>query len=88
MAQILADSNAMRSSSAQIKSDSTKMEEILANVKAEFNSISNVWTGSKADEVNEVFNEATSYFPQFKEAVDDVAKFLDDAAAIYDEANR
>lgn len=62
----------------QLKSSSESMNDILNNVKMEFSKIGDedTWSGTAASATKEVFDELSTKFPAFVQAVDDCYNYL------------
>lgn len=63
---------------SQLDSKATSMEGILNAVTNEFNKIGNegTWSGTAASAAKEEFDALKAKFPEFKEAINDCAKYL------------
>ncbi len=62
----------------QLHGASTEMENTLTEIKTLFERVGNddVWSGTAAATTKEQFDELSSKFPEFSQAVDDCYKYL------------
>ena len=62
----------------QLHGASTEMENTLTEIKTLFEIVGNddVWSGTAAATTKEQFDELSSKFPEFSQAVDDCYKYL------------
>lgn len=62
----------------QLLGASTEMENTLTEIKTLFERVGNddVWSGTAAATTKEQFDELSSKFPEFSQAVDDCYKYL------------
>lgn len=63
---------------SQLDSKATSMETILNAVTNELNKVGNdgVWSGAAASVAKEDFDKLKAKFPEFKQAINDCAKYL------------
>lgn len=62
----------------QLDAKAKSMESILNAVTTQFNKIGkdNIWSGTAANAAKEEFNALKAKFPEFRQAINDCAKYL------------
>ncbi len=76
----------IRNISGQLSSKAARMEQILNAVSTEFNKVGNdgTWSGTAASSAKQEFDALKAKFPEFKQAIDDCAKYLQNVVARYE----
>lgn len=75
---------------SQLNAKATNMEGILNEVTNEFNKIGNegTWSGTAATQAKEEFDALKAKFPEFKQAINDCAKYLNSVVERYKAVDR
>ena len=76
--------------SAELKSAASQMEALLEEVRAEYNKIDSegVWAGDAAGKIRAEFDRLSAKFPEFSQAVNECATYLDGVVANYQAADQ
>lgn len=76
--------------STNLKSYSTEMEALLNEIKTLFSKVGtdSVWSGTAAQSAKEEFDRLSAKFPEFSNAVNECANYLNTVVANYQAADR
>lgn len=74
------------STADSVRGTNKQMGATLNTISTSISGLKGSWKGDAADQLTKIANNMQSVFTEFSKAVEDFARFLDNAAANYDKA--
>jgi len=78
----------VRASAGRISSINSALEDTLNHIKTEVRSLTSSWQSKSADTTQQVFSQHAAKFAEYRAYIDKYAKFLEEVATRYEEAEK